>query len=166
MLFRSLDVARGLAERGDCVTVIAGDGPEMDRLKALVSATSQLSDAIILLGFIPRSEAIALRLIASVNLVPMGGYSLIEAVASGRPTVSYDIEWHSELIEDCVTGRLVREHDTAALQTAVEELLDSEEYAAFLGRNGQNRAFDMHDIDCVSRRRAVIYNELIAHGNE
>jgi len=39
----------------------------------------------------------------------MGGFSLIEAYAAGRPVVSYDVEWHSELVKNNETGFLIPE---------------------------------------------------------
>ena len=65
---------------------------------------------ILLLGFVDSQEVRNLRQLSYINLSLMGGFfSLIECCASGRPTISYEVEWHSELIENERTGYLVKE---------------------------------------------------------
>lgn len=155
------EVGGRLAKRGDTVLLIAGGGPEERRLHDTLANEPEIGCAIHLLGFIPRQEVIALRRLAAVNLVPMGGYSLIEACASGRPTVAYDVEWHSELIEDGVSGRLVAERDVPALIKSVETLLDDPTQAEAIGNAGRKRAFELHDIEKIFRIRAAVYQELL-----
>lgn len=157
-------VARLLAQRQDVAVLVAGGGPEEGRLRALVEEDIALSRTVRLLGFVPRETAIALRFCADVNLVPMGGFSLIEACASGRPAVAYDVEWHREIIDER-TGRLVPEGDVEALATAVEALLDDPALAEALGRAARARAFADHDLDAVQRRRAAVYAEILQEGS-
>lgn len=156
-----IEVGRGLASRGDVVLVLAGGGPEEERLRAALEREPELSEAIRYLGFIPRKQVLALRKVATVNLAPMGGFSLIEACASGRPTVAYDVEWHSELIENGVSGRLVAERDVPALVKAVETLLDDPIQAEAIGNAGRKRAFELHEIEKIFRIRAAVYQELL-----
>jgi glycosyltransferase involved in cell wall biosynthesis len=156
-----IEVGRVLARRGDSVLVVAGGGPEEERLRTGVACEPGVKSAIRFLGFIPREQVLALRVAATVNLAPMGGYSLIEACASGRPTVAYDVEWHSELIEDGVSGRLVAERDVAALVSAVEAFLEDPIRAEAVGTAARERAFALHDLDHVFRIRAAVYQELL-----
>ena len=154
-------MGRRLARRQDTVLVIAGGGPEQQRLQKALKAQPELMQAIRFLGFIPRDEVFLLRRTAAVNLAPMGGYSLIESCASGRPTIAYDVEWHSELIEDGVSGKLVSEGDIEGLVTAVERYLDAPALAVRVGAAGRERAFVFHDIEKVFRVRAGVYRELL-----
>jgi glycosyltransferase involved in cell wall biosynthesis len=156
-----IEVGRMLASRGDTALVIAGGGLEEERLRAVVEFEREVRSTIFFLGFIPREDVIALRMAATVNLAPMGGYSLIEACASGRPTVAYDVEWHSELIEDGISGRLVPERDITSLVEAVETLLDDHIQAEAIGNAGRMRAFELHDIENIFHIRADVYQELL-----
>ncbi|TVR11186.1 MAG: glycosyltransferase [Salinarimonadaceae bacterium] len=155
------EAGRRLARRGDVALVLAGGGPEEERLRAALAGDPELTQAICFLGFIPRDEVLALRRAAAVNLVPMGGYSLIEACASGRPTIAYDVQWHSELIEDGASGRLVPEGDVDGLVAGVEAFLDDPDLADRIGAAGRARAFALHDIEKVFLVRAGVYRELL-----
>ena len=157
----TLAVARALAPRGDTTLVIVGGGPEEARLRAYVAADPALSGAVHFTGFQSRETVIALRFAAAVNLVPMGGFSLIEACASGRPAVAYDIEWHAELVEDGRSGLLVSAGDSTALAAAVAGLLDEPGRADALGAAGRERAFALHEMNRVFEIRRAVYADLM-----
>lgn len=155
------EVGRRLAKRGDVTVVMAGAGPEEKRLLDQLASEPALGLAIQMLGFLPRDRVLELRKMAAVNLAPMGGFSLIEACASGRPTVAYDVEWHSELIENRRSGFLVPEHSVDLLVAAINELLDDEALANSIGIAGRERAFALHDLTSVSRKRADLYEQML-----
>ncbi|GJL61929.1 MAG: hypothetical protein NPIRA04_05830 [Nitrospirales bacterium] len=160
-----LAVAQYLAPRGDSVVVFAGGGPEEDRLKHVVSHNPDLAHTVYFTGFVSRESVIALRFSATVNLVPMGGYSLIEACASGRPTVAYDVQWHSELIEDQCSGLLLSEGDVSGLARAVESLLNDPRWADEIGAVGRTRAFNLHNLKTVYEIRSAVYADMINTGS-
>ncbi|WP_447968610.1 glycosyltransferase family 4 protein [Nitrospira sp. M1] len=159
-----LAVAKHLAPRGDSMVVFAGGGPEASRLKYVVSRNPDLVHTVYFAGFLPRESVIALRFAATVNLVPMGGFSLIEACASGRPTVAYDVQWHSELIEDQCSGLLLAEGDVTGLVCAVDSLLNNPEWADEIGSSGRTRAFTLHNLNTVYEIRSAVYAEMINGG--
>ena len=154
-------VGEALSRRTDTCLLIAGSGPEEIRVKSEVQAKEELKNRIIFLGNLPREEAIALRFAADVNLVPMGGFSLIEACASGKATVAYDVEWHGELITDGESGLLIPENDIDALTAGVKRLLDEPEFAKELGAQGRKTTQDLHDFKNVFPQRAAVYRELM-----
>ena len=125
------------------------------------ASAEELKNRIIFLGGLPREQVIALRFAADVNLVPMGGFSLIEACASGKATVAYDVEWHGELITDEESGLLIPENDIDALTAGVERLLDEPELAKELGAQGRKTTQDLHDFKNVFSQRATVYKELL-----
>ena len=154
-------LGKALAERADTSLIIAGSGLEEARLKSEVQANESLRNTIIFLGNLPREQVITLRFAADVNLVPMGGFSLIEACASGKATIAYDVEWHGELITDEQSGLLIPENDIDALTAGVERLLDEPELAKELGAQGRKAAQDLHDFKNVFPKRAAVYRELM-----
>jgi glycosyltransferase involved in cell wall biosynthesis len=161
-VYEMLDVVRALSDLPDLRIVLVGGGLEEHAIRALVAADPYLSAKVIMIGFVPRETAIALRQTATVNVVPMGGYSLIEACASGRPVVSYDVEWHAELIDNERNGILVPEHDVQAAARAVKRLCTDPALADRLGAAGRASAFQLHDIQAVRKRRTACYDELLA----
>ncbi|MFC1755668.1 glycosyltransferase, partial [Thermoproteota archaeon] len=107
-------------KRADYVVVMAGGGDEEDRLRKIVEEDDVLLKVIRMVGFQKQEICFDLRKTSAVSLCLMGGFSLIEACAAGRPIVSYDVEWHSELVKDNETGFLVREGDLEGLLKNIE----------------------------------------------
>lgn len=158
-----LAVARHLAESGsDALVVIAGGGGEEKRVAAALAADQKLADTVRLIGFQPRPVVAALRQASAVALCPMGGFSLIEACASGVPVVAYDAEWHRELVHDGETGLLVAERDSAGLAQAVIRLLNDERTAQRMGAAARQLAISRHDIDVAVAKKRQCYEALIA----
>jgi glycosyltransferase involved in cell wall biosynthesis len=91
----------------------------------------------------------------------MGGYSLIEACASGRPTITYDVEWHSELIKDGETGWLIGEGDIKKISSAIKEMLKNPKLAKRIGERGKKAAFEAHNLKEIYKIRANLYDEAI-----
>ncbi|HSL21761.1 MAG TPA: glycosyltransferase family 4 protein, partial [Vicinamibacterales bacterium] len=115
-----LALARRLGEhRRDFTLLIVGGGLEEARFRAVVSSDPILREVVRFAGFQPRNTVAAVRQASAVSLCLMGGFSLIEACAAASPVVAYDVEWHSELVKDAMTGYLVPEHDLARLTAVV-----------------------------------------------
>ena len=157
-----IEITRRLAtRRDDFCLVIAGGGKLEGWLKELLTCDSQLSKVVRLVGFQPRKVCFALRRQSAVSLCLMGGFSLIEACLARRPVISYDVEWHSELIQTGRTGFLVPERDIDAVLNAVERCLDEKEMAATLGREAYNLAISKHDLRNTSKIKRECYEELL-----
>jgi glycosyltransferase involved in cell wall biosynthesis len=119
-----LSVAEILSKRReDNIFLIAGDGSQMESMKAQIILRG-LAERVLLLGFIPMEQVVSLRQNSFLSLCLMGGFSLIEACAAGRPVISYDVEWHSELVHNNETGFLIPEGDVAEVVGRIEYLLD------------------------------------------
>jgi glycosyltransferase involved in cell wall biosynthesis len=156
-----LEVARALSDMPEVQLVLVGGGIEEEHVRAMVAADRDLARSVVLTGFVDREVALALRKAAAVNVVPMGGFSLIEACASGRPVVSYDVEWHAELIRSGQNGILVREGDVSGFSAAVRQLCQDPSLADRLGAAGRASAFDLHDLSKVRSHRIACYDELL-----
>lgn len=157
-----LEMARQLSlQREDFILVFAGGGNEEDRLRHTVSNEPQLEKTVRMLGFQPREVCIDLRRASEVNLCLMAGFSLIEACASERPVISYDVEWHYELVRNGETGFLIKEHDNKQLVAAVSYLLDHPDEAAEMGKNARDLALAKHDIRITLEIKRDCYRELL-----
>jgi glycosyltransferase involved in cell wall biosynthesis len=94
----------------------------------------------------------------------MGGVSLIEAAAAGAALVSYDVEWHREIVLDGETGCLLRENDVDGAAAAIAGLLDDPARARAMGHRAQTLALARHGLDVATRHKQACYAALLAHG--
>ncbi|MFX0196180.1 MAG: glycosyltransferase family 4 protein [Candidatus Hodarchaeota archaeon] len=158
---------KGLAaSRNDFVVVMAGNGPEGRRLKFEREEDLILREHLLLPGFLPHEEVIDLRKGSNVNICLMGGFSLIEACASKRPVVTYDVEWHYELIKNRETGFLVPEGNLRELQKVVEYLLDNEDEANRMGEAARRLAIESHSLDKAAAIKRMCYEELLSKSRQ
>lgn len=160
-IYDIIDLAATLSHRKDVIFVCAGSGTEEKKVKAILDASPELKQIIMFLGFIKREKVMKLRKFADVNLALMGGYSLIEACASGRAVIAYDVEWHSELIENEHSGFLVPPGNIAMLSDTVRLLLNDKQLAKNIGKAGQQRALQLHDEKQVSKEKQKIYRKIL-----
>jgi glycosyltransferase involved in cell wall biosynthesis len=86
-----------------------------------------------------------LLLLPSLWPEPMS-YSVIQAMANGKPVVAYDVGANSEGIIHGVTGLLAEWGNVEQLSSCVATLLNDEELALKMGRNARKRAEEMFSI--------------------
>ena len=157
-----LEVGRGLVRtRRDVLFVVVGDGPEMPRFQGAIRGDPTLAASMRLLGFQPYERVIEVRRSSAVALALMGGFSLLEACAAACPAVTYDVEWHRDLVVDGQTGFLVREGDIEDVIRKVNYLLDHPDEAARMGAEARRRVFAEHDIRRTSRLKREAYEWLL-----
>jgi glycosyltransferase involved in cell wall biosynthesis len=147
--------------RSDFITVIAGEGSEYERLRRLADQDRVLKKSVKMVGFQKQEVCFDLRKSSNFALCLMGGFSLIEAAAAGRPVVSYAVDWHCELVKDNETGFLVKEGDLDNLVTAVEYILDHVQDSARMGKNAKELAFERHDIQKTNAIKRSYYQKLL-----
>ena len=146
--------------RNDFVVLLVGDGAERDKLKSLVQEYGLLS-TVIFTGFQPNGVAISIRRKSLMALCLKGGFSLIESCAAGCPPISYDIEWHDELVKSGETGFLIKENDLDGLVEAIVYLLNNLEEAKAMGARARDRAIARHNISNTSEMKINCYRELL-----
>ena len=160
-----LVIARKLGEkRQDFMIVMAGGGKDEERLKNKIAGDSSLAKHILLVGFQPRDVCLDLRRASTVSLCLMAGFSLIEACAAGRPVISYDVAWHSELVKSNETGFLLKEHDIDAVVEALDWLLEHPSESDAMGERAKTMAFERHDLKNTSAIKVRAYSELLKQG--
>jgi glycosyltransferase involved in cell wall biosynthesis len=148
--------------RHDFVLIIVGGGEEEQRLQEWLARRTSLRRLIRLTGFQPYQIGLAVRQNSHVGICLMGGHSLIEACAAGRPVIAYDVDWHAEFVQDRVTGFLIPEHDISGLNQAVCFLLDHPEAATAMGQRAKKLACNQYNLDTTSRIKRDCYLELLA----
>lgn len=137
-------VIRGLASLPDAEFVIAGSGPEEERLRRLAAVTG-VARRVHFLGW--RRDVGALLKAADVfvcssRVEPLGNM-VIEAWSAGRPVVAAAAAGPRELIRDGETGLIVPMNDPPALATAIARVLRDPARAARLALAGREQ-FERH----------------------
>ena len=84
-------------------------------------------------------------------------YSVIQAMATGKPVVAYDVGANSEGIIHGENGLLAEWGNVKQLSSYVRALLSDEELAVRMGQNARKRAEEMFSLD----RMINSYNNLI-----
>ena len=164
-IYDMFEVIKFFKNRKECKFIIAGDGPELSNLKRLTNKYKLSKSNVTFTGFISKRKVASLRRKSSINIVLMGGLSLIEAVASGNPVITYDTEWHSEIIRNNLTGKIVSEGDTINLIKEIIDLLENQKLAIQLGKNAQKQVIKNYDIKNVLEYRANKYDIILGNSN-
>ncbi|MEK9628585.1 MAG: glycosyltransferase family 4 protein [Nitrospinota bacterium] len=160
-----LEVCKKLGRiRQDFFIIMAGGGKEESRIKEEVASDPLLQKHILLVGFQKREICLELRRASQVSLCLMAGFSLIEACAAGHPVVSYDVEWHSELVKNNETGFLIPEHDVEGAVKALDWLLDHPDESEIMGKKAKALAFELHDVKTTSAIKTRCYKEIMEQG--
>ena len=154
--------AKVVLERRERVRfLIAGDGPlreEVERFAAsLPSGRWTLTGA--------REDADTFMREIDILAVPSEweafGIVAIEAQASRRPVVAFDVDGLPEAVVHGETGLLAPHRDSAALADAIINLVDDASLRAWMGANGRARVAALFSAPGMVRRLSDLYAALI-----
>lgn len=150
--------------------VIAGHGPELEKLKREANALG-LDSAVLFLGPVPHSRIPQLLSEADVFALPSIkdrkgqtetlGVSTIEAMLAGLPCVGSRLGGIPEVIENNITGFLVPAADSQSLASGIIKLLASEELRERMGRAGRERAEKIFSLETYASKTLRVYRELV-----
>jgi glycosyltransferase involved in cell wall biosynthesis len=127
----------------------------------MIKSDAQLNQCIRMVGYINSESVCALRQQCDISLCLMGGFSLIEACAGGRPVIAYNVEWHNELINTRETGYLIEENDTFGVIKAIDFLLENPNEANLMGQRARQLVFNSHDIQVTTKIKQRHYAEIL-----
>jgi glycosyltransferase involved in cell wall biosynthesis len=150
-----------LEKHPQTILLLAGDGNERERLQTQADALG-VTGHVRFLGWrddVPRLLTLADTVVQpSVNLETFG-YTLVEAMALGKPCVATAVGGMPEVVEDGVTGLIVPKRDVAALTRAIVELLDDPARARQFGQNGRKRVQDLFRLETMIQQTQALYQE-------
>ncbi|MBV9598345.1 MAG: glycosyltransferase family 4 protein [Chloroflexi bacterium] len=129
--------------------VCAGTGSQSDEMQRRADDLG-LSPNLRLLGSLPLDELPALLASSDAFVAPHMGYTLIEAGLTGVPVVTYDYDFHAEIVSDGQTGYLAPLRDVASLAERVCRVLDDPAAArGSVGAKLRERLLREHSLEAV-----------------
>ncbi len=139
---KGVDVlVRAAAHLRDGVEVhLAGDGPELESLRALADQCAP--GRVHFHGRVPREQVHEFMRQAAVFVLPSRCYenqpiAVLEAFAVGTPVVGARLGGVPELVQPGVTGDLAPANDPEGFARAIQALLDDPVHADELGKQGR-----------------------------
>jgi glycosyltransferase involved in cell wall biosynthesis len=145
----------------DLRLLIAGDGPDRDRVEALVDQLG-LDETVTLLGGRPDIPDFLRALDVAVCSSDWEGspLSVMEYMEAELAVVATRVGGIPDMIESGVEGMLVEPGDPEAIAGAVAGLLSDPAAAAEMGRRGRRRRRAEFDLDVTARAIGDLYEEL------
>lgn len=157
-------VARVAERVPDVRLLVAGDGPERDRLRAQAAALG-VAARVEWLGHLSRERveerfASAWAQAAPSNWEEPFGLVAAEGMMRGSAVVASRIGGLSEIVDEGRTGLLVPPGDADALANALLDILSDRERAEAMGRLGRERALTHFSERSVVDQFLEVYEEL------
>ncbi|HEX4157845.1 MAG TPA: glycosyltransferase family 4 protein [Rhizomicrobium sp.] len=147
----------------DCTCKIAGDGPEREKLQALIEGEN-LNDKIALTGW---TDSVA-DFLAPGDIFVLPSFqedfplAVLDAMASGMPIVASAIDGPKDFLVEGETALLVPPGDPAALAQAVERLIADDELRETLGRAARAEAVAKYSFEAVGKQLAQALRNVLA----
>ena len=119
--------------------LIVGKGSLKKDIEAQIKLNN-LNNRIFLLG--EKDQAWLSRCLPNCScfLATHTGRALAEASFAGLPVVGYDIDWHSEIIQNSFNGFLVKPGDDLAFSKAILEILNNKDLSKKFSKNIREKA--------------------------
>jgi glycogen(starch) synthase len=138
---------------------VVGDGPDMNFLKKNSDKSVEFT------GKLPKKEIPNILKNTSVLILPSFLEGLptvcLEAMASGVPSVAYDIGGVKDVIKDYESGFLIKKGDVKSFVNKTVQLLqDSQQYES-MSKLCYKRARQIYDLDVVTSEIEKEYRSLV-----
>ena len=156
-------------EHPDARLIIAGDGPERERLEQQAHDLA-LSGAVCFKGWVPQeaipsllNQVVLLVLPSRSDSFPLAG---LQAASMQRPIVATRVGGLAELILNHQTGLLVETEDPSALAGAIASLLDDPEETILMGKAARKRALAEFRFEKLVDAYEMVYHKAVREGIE
>ncbi|AEH44588.1 glycosyl transferase group 1 [Thermodesulfatator indicus DSM 15286] len=161
MLLKAIAMARTKASQ--IKGLLIGDGPEMEKLKALTKELG-LSEHIIFTGF--RQDAVKLVQVADVFALSSfsegTSLALLEAMAVGLPAVVTAVGGNPEIVKDGQTGLLVPSDDEVKMAAALSLLAEEPNLKVKMAEAAQKHFFEHFTFAKMVKEFEKLYEETLA----
>jgi len=146
--------------------LLAGDGPERERIQELIDEL-KLSTHVALLGHLPAAEMERHFAAAWVQAVPSRwaepfGLTAVEAMMRGTAVVASASGGLAEIVRDSETGFLVQPDNVDALASALLKILGDRDMAERMGMNGREVALTHFSQATFVNNLLRLYEEILS----
>jgi sugar transferase (PEP-CTERM/EpsH1 system associated) len=151
-----------LSAHPDALLLVAGEGPCRADLTRLIDDLG-VGRQVRLLGDRPDVPTVlgALDLFVLPSIAEGMSNTVLEAMAAGLPVVATRVGGNPEMVEDGVTGRLVRPQDPAGLAAVIAAYLEDPHLRATQGKAGRQRAAEHFSLDRMCAAYTDLYRRLL-----
>ena len=145
---------------------IYGDGEEKEKLKRLI-LDNELQDEIFLMGKIPNNRVpdvlneLDIFCATSILNSESFGVAVVEAMACEIPVVATDVDGFKEVMQNEITGFIVKRGDIKGIADALYKLVENKELRYKFGKNGRERVKKMYDFKENVEKMKMIYFQLM-----
>jgi glycosyltransferase involved in cell wall biosynthesis len=165
--FKGFQYAIEAMDAVDATLLIVGKGPMLQELQNLAIERG-VADKVHFLGVLPNNRIPGLLKAAKIVLFPSMqrtesfGYVQLEAMASGVPVINTSIDsGAAEVSLHGLTGFTVPPRDSAALGSAINQLLNNEGLRRQFGAAGIQRVNENFTLARMAERTMAIYREAL-----
>jgi len=144
--------------------ILAGDGPERQRLERL-AARLRIDDRVKFLGEVPHEQVP--QVLARLDIFAMPstyegfGVAAIEAAAMEVPVVASNVYGIPDVVDDGVTGLLVPPKDVSALAQALRSLTTDVERRRQMGRAARAFVAERYSWEKNTAQMEALYGEML-----
>jgi glycosyltransferase involved in cell wall biosynthesis len=150
-----------IKENKETKFVVVGDGPLKSHLISY-SREQGVSDKLVFLGDVPEAMLYQLYNCADVFASPSiqegQGISLLEAQATAKPVVAFNVSAINEVVKNRETGLLVKP-DSYELANAILSLLSDKSLREKMGRSGREFVSKNFSWDICAQKMLQVYSE-------
>ena len=149
-----------------CKLLLAGDGPSLGQLRALVGELD-LGDAVIFAGFVKdiASAYRAVDVFVFPSLFEGLGTSLLAAMANGVPSITFFGCALGEIVENGKTGIQVEAKNSGQIAEAILQLLVNPQFAARMGEAGRRSIAAKFSADRMVDETLRLYRKVLDEPN-
>jgi len=151
-------------DRADTKFLIVGDGPLRNQLSDSLK-TANLSGNFKFFGNLKDDVLPAIYNCADLFVLPSiqegQGIVLLEAQASGKPLVAFDVGGVNEAVQNQETGLLVEGGNIEALADALLKLLTDKTLMEKMGSNGRKFVSENYTWDICAQKMLKVYHEAL-----
>jgi glycosyltransferase involved in cell wall biosynthesis len=160
-----LRAAERLLRAGRNVHVlVAGAGPDLEKLKAQVATSEVLRERVTFVGATDRVPELmnAMDVFVLPSICEGMSNTILEAMASGLPVVATSAGGNPELVENGQSGLLFSPSCVESLTQHLVRLTDDSELRTQLGKDARQRAVNLFSLSGMIQRYRDLYLELTA----
>lgn len=159
-----LDAFRLLVQENRSLQLrMCGKGPLQQKIKAYISRYD-LENNIHLLGHVSRHELLTEIVKADAIVLPSlreaQPIAVLEAMASGKPVVAFDLPFAKEYIKDSYNGLLARAKDPNDLAEKIKLLLANSQLSNYISKNAYNHVIKNHNWNNIIDEYIRVYREV------